>query len=146
MGRSNTGIHFNPNLGGYGTHAYRPRDEYDYRASRGLAGNLVSSILRNEDYDDDFDDDALIGAISEMRALTKKKGVKALLNGKVLNASRKKFRKWKRKDKKILKLIFKGVEQDMRRHYGIGKKKAKKARKTATKRIIRCFYGKEKKD
>lgn len=103
---------------------------------------LRKIINRNSDANIDFAD-MYDTDFSSLKVLNKKKGIKAIMNGKVLNADRKKYRKWKKHDKEIIKEMISPMLQEMYDNDDIGYKKAKKLRKILTNRIISCFYGSE---
>lgn len=95
-------------------------------------------------YDSDDRDTGTYDDWEELKIFAKKKGRKALLKGKVINADRKKYKKWRKHDKKIVQSMVAPMLQDLYDDGVIGYKKAKKLKKITTRRILSCFYGKEK--
>ena len=101
---------------------------------------LRKIIERNTDSDIDFVDISESG-FENLNAISRKKGRKALLTGKVLNADKKKYKKWRKHDKKVIREMISPVLQSLYEDGEIGYKRAKKIRKVMTNRIISCFYG-----
>ena len=101
---------------------------------------LRKIISRNSDDDLDFVDLNEID-FADLKVLKKKKGRKAITSGKVLNAGRKKYRKWRKHDKAAIKEMIGPSLQAMYEDGSIGYKKAKKLRKIIANRIVSCFYG-----
>lgn len=150
--RNNGRIHFSPNV------TPSSRGKYDYRdypgdriRSRGKSGSIVDRIVRNQlDDPEDHITMSYIGdddyTLADLKALRKKKSIKNILKGKVLNTSRKKYKRWKKNDKEILDEILLPSIQALYDEGTIGHRRAKKLHKQVRRRILNCFYGKEKKD
>ena len=101
---------------------------------------LRKIISRNSDDDLDFVDLNEID-FADLKVLKKKKGRNAITSGKVLNAGRKKYHKWRKHDKAAIKEMISPSLQAMYEDGSIGYKKAKKLRKIIANRIVSCFYG-----
>lgn len=149
-------VHFDANLGG--TRGWQRNDREDPRRGGRKRGNRDQSVLaealyraRYDDDDDGYvggligDDDEDVG-FEDMKILQKRKGVKAISSGKVLNTGRKKYRRWRRHDKGVLKDMITPGLNDMIAMGELKKRKAKKVRKQFVKRVLSCFYAKDKKD
>lgn len=111
----------------------RRKDDDGFEELRRIMRRNTDEQIKFTDIDSDN--------FSDIKALSKKKGIKAITSGKVLNAGRKKYRRWRKHDKKVIKERISPALQEMYECGDIGYKKAKKLRKIVSNRIISCFYG-----
>lgn len=115
----------------------QPDDSYE-RLQR------VLDIPRPERRDRELDfEDMTLSELMDLKCLYKKRATKALLGGKILNGERKKYRRWRKHDKKILEELISRPLQEMYDDDRISYRKAKRIRKEAVRRILSCFYARE---
>lgn len=112
--------------------------EMNYDEIRRMISRIKSQREADVSDDIEFIDDAV--SFSDMKILQKKDGQKALTHGKVLNAQKKKYKKWRKHDKKIIDQMLKQNMGELMELGMVKKKKAKKMRKAIAKRILNCFY------
>ena len=143
-------IHFNPK----GTYSRRSSRQDSLRRSDDLSSSdYLKRILSTSTRDDVDEEDEifdprsnLIDMFGELKVFSKKKARRTILDGKVLNCGKKRYRKWRRHDKDIIRDVLTEPLQEMIDNDEISFRKAKRLRKTITKRILSCFYAKGKDD
>lgn len=129
-------IHFNTPTYSTLHKGKRSEPKTNYREIRKILDQASDESEQEEEtYRTDF---------SDMKAITKRRGVKAILDGKVLNSGCKKYKRWRSNDKQVIKEMLTPPLQEMYDNGEIGYRKAKRVRKIVTKRILSCFYAKGK--
>lgn len=115
----------------------QPDDSYE-RLQR------VLDVPRPERRDRELEfEDMTLSDLMDLKCLYKKRAAKALLGKKILNGEHKKYRRWRKHDKKILRDLISRPLQEMYDDGRISYRKAKRIRKEAVRRILSCFYATE---
>ena len=130
-------IHFGPNTSTGG------RKSFDNNSHNSNYAEIRRMLDQTSRSDDDIEDTPTCG-FADMKVITTKRGTKAILANKVLNANCKRYKKWRKNDKAVLKAMLTPPLQEMYEDGKIGYRKAKRVRRIVTKRILSCFYGKSK--
>lgn len=126
----------------------RKYNDFRFNVDPGRYGNNYDEVRRlintaREDSENELLESDRV-SMADMKAITTRRGVKAILSGKVLNSGCKKYRKWRKYDKHVVKAMLTPPLQELYDDGKISYRKAKRVRKIVTKRMLSCFYAKAK--